>query len=134
MLCFTLNLLSERQLDCYFFFIIFSLLILSSFFLCFFALCLPFSLHINVNYFYVSLHRPIQLIISVWPFWRNISKRSSCSRAFKRSAAIDDERRSSVGEAPSLPPLPIELVVDKFVAVLGCCGEIGGDDVAALVK
>ena len=32
-----------------------------------------------------------------WPFWRNISNRISCSRAFKRRAAIDELRRSSGG-------------------------------------
>lgn len=65
------------------------------------------------------------------PFWRSISKRSSCSRAFNRSAAIDELLRSSVGDAPSLPPLLIELlpvVVVRLVAVDGWpCGEIGGE-------
>lgn len=75
----------------------------------------------------------VQLIMSACPFWRNISKRSSCSRAFSRSDWIDDERRSScVGDAPSLP-LPIDAVV-KLVAVDGCCGDIGGDDAVGLVK
>lgn len=65
------------------------------------------------------------------PFWRSISRRSSCSRAFNRSAAIDELLRSSVGDAPSLPPLLIELlavVVVRLVAVAGWpCGEIGGE-------
>lgn len=89
---------------------------------------------------YLSLHCcgsewAIQLMISgACPFWRSISKRSSCSRAFNRNAAMDELLRSSVGDAPSLPLL-IELfaVVVKLVAVDGWpWGEIGGDP--ALVK
>lgn len=33
-------------------------------------------------------------MISLWPFWRSISSRSSCSRAFNRRAAIEELRRS----------------------------------------
>lgn len=48
-------------------------------------------------------------MISLCPFWRSISSRISCSRAFRRRAAIDELRRSwggvvDPGAEPEPPP------------------------------
>lgn len=66
-------------------------------------------------------------MISLCPFWRSISSRSSCSRAFKRSAAIDDDRRSSGGDV-----LPLVELLPPAVTEIG--GDSGGDEAAILVK
>lgn len=73
-----------------------------------------------------SVHQ-IQLKISPCPFWRSISSRSSCSRAFKRNAAIDDDRRSSGGDV-----LPLVELLPPAVTEIG--GDNGGDEAAILVK
>lgn len=66
----------------------------------------------------------VQLIISLCPFCLSISSLSSCSRAFNRSAAIDELRRSSGGVDL---PLVIGVVgCDDDDDVVDCCG--GGPD------
>lgn len=80
-------------------------------------------------------------MISLLGFCRSISNRISCSRAFKRNAAIDDDRRSCVGDAlrvpaPPPPPLPLLLLLllllMLFALVVDVPGDIGGDAVVMI--
>lgn len=57
-------------------------------------------------------------MISLFVFCLSISSRSSCSRAFNRKAAMDEDRRSFGGDDPPL-----------FVLAADTAGDSGGDDV-----
>lgn len=62
--------------------------------------------------------------MSLWPFCRNISKRSSCSRAFKRKAAIELLRLSSGGVAE---PVDEDDGGTEPITFWGTVGEMGGE-------